>query len=54
MKNNELFVELEKWFNKVNNKEQNFWHQDKIAKIIKTKLLKWGNWRRRPKNWLDF
>lgn len=54
MKNQKLAEELNKWFNKQNSRNKNFWTQNPVAKIIKTNLDKWGNFRKKPKKWLDF
>lgn len=54
MKNKELEIELTKWFNNTNHNYKNFWTHNPIAKIIKSKLNRWGNWRKKPKGYIDF
>lgn len=57
MKTKTLVNELNNWFNKINrnNKrsKRNFWGNNLVAKVIKTNLIKWDNWKRRGKDYID-
>jgi hypothetical protein len=54
MKNKKLADDLNRWFQIQNHKGINFWNQNPVAIIIKNNLSKWGNFRKKPKGFLDF
>jgi hypothetical protein len=49
MTENELLIELNKWFDKVNLNATNFWNKNQIGKLIRSSVAQSGHWRKTSK-----